>query len=730
MITAIDLLKAFACANAGCQCQKSLKRGKGRTHCPGHSDTNPSLDVTDMDGKVLFMCHGKCVDQATTLRALQERGFFKKSERKSSATSASRAKRNETRHIIRGTDGSPLAVHIRQDIAPGDKKLWWETPNGGKGLGGIKTADLLYGLELLAQQPGEPIVLAEGEKAAEALRAVGVLALATTCGASETPSTEVLANLANRRVFLWPDNDEPGGKHMERTGNRLHQVGCELFMVEWPDAPLKGDAADCPPEQLASLIAAAARWEPEPPEDGAALLDATAAFLGRFVAFPSPEALVAAALWVMHAHGVEYFESTPRLALLSPEKQSGKTRTLEVIELLAPRARHTSSLTAAALFRLVGAEQPTILMDEADTYFRPGDQTHEELRGLINAGHRKGAVAYRCVGQQQEVRAFPAYAAVALAGIGDLPDTVLDRAVLVRMRRRAPDEPVEPLRHRVAAPEGAVLAARLAKWVEAKSAELQEAWPAMPAGLTDRPADCWEPLLAIADIAGGDWPTRARAAALKVNDQRQQADPSLGVRLLADVRTLIGTRKAVTSAGLVQKLVDLVEAPWGDLKGKPLDQRGLARRLKPYGIQPKQVRVQVEGEEKQLRGYERADFLDAWKRYLPSSPKEASQTSRASHASSKSGTDEAAHDGYQPSQESEPSQEFEFAATDVTDVTDFSEASPNGWLIPLHRVDDNGDIAYRMYRPPGELRCCLGLWATLEAAAEHARSHGFKVVQR
>src|SRR5262249_33317140 len=155
------------------------------------------------------------------------------------------------------------------------------------------------------------------------------------------------------------------------------------------------------------------RWKPMAPEDGAALLSDVAAFLSRFVAFPSPEARDATALWLIHAHGVEHFESTPRLALLSAEKQSGKTRTLEVIELLAPRSRHTSNLTSAALFRLVGAEQPTILMDEADTYFRSGDQTHEELRGLVNAGHRKGAVAYRCVGQNQEVRSFPAFAAVA-----------------------------------------------------------------------------------------------------------------------------------------------------------------------------------------------------------------------------------------------------------------------------------------------------------------------------
>src|SRR5262249_24889961 len=149
---------------------------------------------------------------------------------KSGGTTRSKSKANETRYVVCDPAGTAVAVHIRQDLAPGDKKLWWETPDGSKGLGGMKVEDLLYGLELLAQKPGQPVVLTEGEKAAVALRAVGVAALATVCGASATPSMDVLSNLANRRVFLWPDADEAGQKHMERTGTRLHQLGCELFM--------------------------------------------------------------------------------------------------------------------------------------------------------------------------------------------------------------------------------------------------------------------------------------------------------------------------------------------------------------------------------------------------------------------------------------------------------------------------------------------------------------------
>jgi hypothetical protein len=302
--------------------------------------------------------------------------------------------------------------------------------------------------------------------------------------------------------------------------------------------------------------------------------------------------------------------------VLSAEKGSGKTRTLEVLELLVPRPMHAVSATAAALFRAVEASQPTLLFDEADTYFGPmakGDT--EELRALVNAGHRKGAVAYRCFGDpsKMEVRAYPAFCAVALAGIGDLPPTILDRAVLVRMRRRAPDEHVEPFRRRKAAKDADDLRDGLATWTEAYRDQLADAEPEMPPGLVDRPADVWEAMLAVADLAGGTWPTRARKAALELNKARVEADPSLGIALLRDIRAVFGDADALWTEKLLEKLCKLEESPWGDLRGKPLDARGLARRLKPYDVRPEDVRL---GEDVR-KGYRRTDLHDAWRRYLP-----------------------------------------------------------------------------------------------------------------
>jgi hypothetical protein len=186
---------------------------------------------------------------------------------------------------------------------------------------------------------------------------------------------------------------------------------------------------------------------------GAKLLDDVHAFLDRFVAYPSEHAHVAHTLWIAHAHLMDVWDSTPRIAFLSPEPGSGKTRALEVTELLVPNPVAAVNVSPAYLFRKVADENgaPTLLFDEIDTVFGPRAKENEEIRGLLNAGHRKGAVAGRCVVRGKEVftEELAAYCAVAMAGLGYLPDTILTRSVVVNMRRRAPNETVEPYRRRL-----------------------------------------------------------------------------------------------------------------------------------------------------------------------------------------------------------------------------------------------------------------------------------------
>jgi len=219
--------------------------------------------------------------------------------------------------------------------------------------------------------------------------------------------------------------------------------------------------------------------------------------------------------------------------------------------------------------------------------------------------------------------------AVALAGLGWLPDTILSRSIIVRMRRRHAGERVEQYRHRVNSREGHQLRDTLAAWAAGVTDALANARPDMPSGVEDRAADCWEPLLAIADAIGGEWPKRARAAAVSLVSDAKEVEPSLGIKLLADLQTVFGDAGLMSTAAILKALHELTESPWNDLKGKPLNDRGLALRLRQYGVKSKQIRVG----DITLKGYDRADLFDVWKRYLPQSSDKA-KTSETSETSS------------------------------------------------------------------------------------------------
>ncbi|WGJ86077.1 DUF3631 domain-containing protein [Gordonia sp. SMJS1] len=370
--------------------------------------------------------------------------------------------------------------------------------------------------------------------------------------------------------------------------------------------------------ELAEAGRIAAQENPGLPSRGDHVLQLIERFLSRFVSYPSEAARVAHVLWIAHAWLMPAWESTPRIAFLSPEPGSGKSRALEVTEPLVPRPVHAVNTTPAYLFRKVADEAgpPTILYDEIDTVFGPRAKDNEDIRGMLNAGHRKGATAGRCVirGKNVETEELEAYCAVALAGLDDLPDTIMTRSVVVRMRRRAPGEKVEPWRLRINGPEAEELAAEIKGWTASVALQAGESWPEMPDGVEDRDADVWEALLAVADLAGGDWPQRARGSAVTLVTASKDRTPSLGVMLLRDIRIAFGTETRMSTENILSALNDLDESPWATIRrGDPLDARGLSTRLGKYGIRPAQWR---EGEDRH-RGYLAADLTDAWERYLP-----------------------------------------------------------------------------------------------------------------
>ena len=419
--------------------------------------------------------------------------------------------------------------------------------------------------------------------------------------------------------------------------------------------------------------------------DGWKILVELESFLKRFVAYPGPDELVAHVLWIAHTWFMDAWESTPRLAFLSPEPGSGKSRALEVTEPFVPRPIHAVNATPAYLFRKVSDPdgRPTILFDEIDTVFGPKAKDNEDLRGLLNAGHRKGAMAGRCVIRGKEVMTeeLPAYSAVALAGLDDLPDTLMTRSVVIRMRRRAPGEKIEPWRLRTCGPEAEKLASRLAAWTSAVSNKAGSEWPTMPEGVEDRDADVWEALLAVADLAGGVWPERGRAAATKLVGKSKEKAPTLGVMLLKDIRHIFDKRGVdrLSSDQLTEALVDLDEAPWAEIRGgKELNTRALSKRLGKYQI--KSTTVKIAGGA--MRGYKREDFTDAWERYIPASKPENDEkegeadTSRPSP--DKSVTSVTPSQGRNDAQKSPESQEAvllpplptEREGNKVTDVTE------------------------------------------------------------
>lgn len=371
--------------------------------------------------------------------------------------------------------------------------------------------------------------------------------------------------------------------------------------------------------------------------EGHRLLDEVEKHLARYIVFPGDAERVAVTLWVAHTHDLNAFESTPRLAFLSPEPGSGKTRALEVIDTLVPAPMHVLSASPAAIFRSLAKARRVLLLDEVDAVFgrRGKDENNEDLRAMLNAGHRAGATIPRCVGPTHDVTEFEVFAAVALAGLGDLPPTLMTRSVVIRMRRRATNEEVQPFRARDDVPRGELLRDRLAAWADDHAVMLREI-PIMPPGVDDRPADVWEALLAVADAAGGAWPNRGRKACKALVNASASLEASLGIRLLGDLKVVFGTSESMSTSKILAELYAIEESPWAELRGKPLDPRGLAFRLGQYGIKSKNLN---QGDGVVLKGYTAGDLWDAWARYVPQEDRTAEVSDAATTATTATNTE-------------------------------------------------------------------------------------------
>jgi putative DNA primase/helicase len=373
------------------------------------------------------------------------------------------------------------------------------------------------------------------------------------------------------------------------------------------------------------------------PVDAANLLTTLGATLRRFVILPkwAPETL---ALWVVHTYAFQLRDVRTYLGIQSPEKRCGKTTLLAVLAELANRAVTAANISSPAFFRVIEELQPTLFIDETDTFL----QGNEQLKGILNSGYnKKTSYVLRVVSQgpssqsasespanldtSGRVIRFSCWCPKVMASIGPLPDTLADRCIIIPMERKTSAETCDRLRNL----DAKDLRRQCARFVLDNQTAIAAACPAPPAGLNDRAADIWEPLLALADLAGGDWPSLARQAAIALAASAQESNP-IG-SLLIDIFFLFSIQDSdrIHTRNLVEELCAMGDRPWRELaQGKAITELWLARQLRPYGIRPRMMRTA----DKQARGYLKDDCMEAFRRYIPKSEKDALLASLAGGA--------------------------------------------------------------------------------------------------
>ena len=353
------------------------------------------------------------------------------------------------------------------------------------------------------------------------------------------------------------------------------------------------------------------------PVDGAALLTGIADLVSTYVHLPTPAASTVA-LWIVMTWLHDRLDLSPFLHLTSATRRCGKSALLEVIGTLVHRPLMTSHATVAAIFRLIERDGPTLLLDEIDRRFKAADAA--ALIGIINSSQRReSAHIYRCTGGDHELKSFATWCPKAFAGIGHLPDTVMDRSVVLRLERQAPGTAPRWRDHDrdlVTA-----LQRRILRWVTDNDDAIlaTRSDVTFPDALHDRARDAWEILLAIGHVAGGQWAASGRAwAACVYVDADAENEGGPEEQLLADLRAVFhseGDPPALATRSILDALHQMDSRPWSRYeKGKRLSPHGLAKLLKPFQVTPNTVRLADGGIRK---GYKHDALDPLWKAYCP-----------------------------------------------------------------------------------------------------------------
>lgn len=360
--------------------------------------------------------------------------------------------------------------------------------------------------------------------------------------------------------------------------------------------------------------------DPWPDEvNGAEVLNQVVDLFNSYLVLPDGAAEILA-LWAAHTHAFRAFVHTPRLNITSPEKECGKTLLLDVLETVTPKALRTEGVTTAVLIRLADKKAPTLLVDECDSFLKQ----HNELVSAFNAGHKRGGQHLRCEGDNNEVKYFKTFAPVVLAGIRGLPPTLASRSIIIKLKRALKGERRKRFDSRFTE-QGKELNQKLFRWAEDNFLLLEKIDPELPQSLFNRQADNWRPLFSIAEIAGGDWVSKARNSLMALSSN-EDAEETYSVMLLEDIRgiffpknengeaVLDAIMNSITSSELAETLGKMEERPWPEYGklAKQITTRQVARLLKPFEINPTTHRFG----DNTFKGYLLGDFNDAFPRYL------------------------------------------------------------------------------------------------------------------
>jgi hypothetical protein len=378
---------------------------------------------------------------------------------------------------------------------------------------------------------------------------------------------------------------------------------------------------------------------PEPwpdPADGATLLHDLKSFIGRYVILPAG-GLDAVAHWVICTWLVEVFATSAYLVVQSQTRECGKTRLLEVLDLLVRKPFFSVAASEAALFRILDSQEPTLIIDEAEALAGRSERS-DAVRTIINAAHRRGLGVPRCIGDDKEVRMFKVFAFIAIAGIGRTWDTIEGRSITIQMERKSPSDSVSRFRRKKAEIEAENLRRRIMRWSGDNAEAVAEAQPALPEFLGDREQDVWEPLMCVAHTLGPAFAenlTESAKALLRADDE----DNAPQVQIIRDLKIIFGDHEKLFSETICEELAKMEGHRWPEYRnGKPITQNQLARLLKgfkrPDGlpIGPTDVRLETV-----KKGYHRNWFERLFAIYAKNPPSKALQALQASNHAASSG---------------------------------------------------------------------------------------------